>query len=442
MMIEGDFVLPVEESSSGNDAIEVLKNDSSICLVISDFNMADGNASDLYRYIKEQQKSIPFILVSSEDIRDHQAFDFFSNDHPGNGRINKPFSGQELGSVTSKALKEAFESKPENKNKWTPFSENSHFYRVKIEHFKNTSEIFSDTSIKISESKYLKAFNRGESIDDNQIKRYKEKGVEYFYQEKKQFDEYIELKIKALIKQLDNDDLDSSKINLIQLNSIEQIREVVQSLGIRESVVELTEKIADSVTKSLKKNKSMKDLLSSLSANKGFFFEHSHIVNYICASIAEELNWDDKIISKFVFCSLFSDMELTDPKLAIVTSLEDKSFNNLKREEKNLVKSHMDGAILKLDSTYSDFSTDEKNIILNHHERPGGSGFSKGLNEFKIPPLSGVFNLAYDYSKRILLSKSVDDIDGKKILNDMGDGFSKGCFEEPFRALKRVLDSN
>jgi hypothetical protein len=102
----------------------------------------------------------------------------------------------------------------------------------------------------------------------------------------------------------------------------------------------------------------------------------------------------------------------------------------------------MEGAILKLDSTYSDLSTDEKNIILNHHERPGGKGFSKALDEFKIPPLSGVFNLAYDYSRRILLSKSIDDIDGKKILNDMGEGFSIGCFEEPFRALKRVLDSN
>ena len=334
----------------------------------------------------KQNAQNPFILISMENERPSN-FDLFNTDNPGNGELNKPFSGEELATTVSKGLKEYFKEEKEFKNIYTPFSEKSNFYRIKLEQFGNISEVFSDTSIRISESKYLKAFSRGDQLDKEQIDRYKKKGVDYLYQEKKQVDEYIELKIKALINKLDDDNLDLQKVQLIQLSSIEQVRQVVQALGVRESVIELTEKISNSITKSLKKNKNMKSLIDSISLNNNFFFEHSHLVNYLCASIADELNWDDKIVSKLIFASIFV-IELKDPRLAVVYSLNGKTFNQLKRDEKSLVKNHMNLAITQLDKNYPDFSTDEKNLILNH-EHPGGGGFIKGLMK-NIPPLSTV----------------------------------------------------
>ena len=100
----------------------------------------------------------------------------------------------------------------------------------------------------------------------------------------------------------------------------------------------------------------------------------------------------------------------------------------------------MNLAITKLDKTYQDFSTDEKNLILNHHEHPGGGGFIKGLNEKNIPPLSTVFNLSYEFGRRVLLSPNVHEIDCNKILMQMGPGYSKGNFEEAAKALRNVLN--
>ena len=114
--------------------------------------------------LKQNVKN-PFILISMENLRDYQIFDLFNTNM--NGKLNKPFSGEELATTVSKGLKEYFKEEKEFKNIYTPFSEKSFSNQTRAvwQH----KRVFSDTSIRISESKYLKAFSCGDQIDKGKL---------------------------------------------------------------------------------------------------------------------------------------------------------------------------------------------------------------------------------------------------------------------------------
>ena len=66
-------------ASSGNKALSILKDVGSVDLIISDYNMDDGNGGILYNYSKENGDP-PFILISGGFIDDYPEFqDFLKN---------------------------------------------------------------------------------------------------------------------------------------------------------------------------------------------------------------------------------------------------------------------------------------------------------------------------------------------------------------------------
>lgn len=56
-------------TTSGNKAISVLKEEK-IDVIFSDFNMPDGNGTELYRYVKENHPKIDMYFFSGNQI-DH-----------------------------------------------------------------------------------------------------------------------------------------------------------------------------------------------------------------------------------------------------------------------------------------------------------------------------------------------------------------------------------
>ncbi len=56
-------------TTSGNKAISILKSEK-IDVIFSDFNMPDGNGTELYRYVKENHPKIDMYFFSGNQI-DH-----------------------------------------------------------------------------------------------------------------------------------------------------------------------------------------------------------------------------------------------------------------------------------------------------------------------------------------------------------------------------------
>src|SRR3990167_2326970 len=81
-------------ASNGAQAIESLK-ENHVDLIISDYHMPHQNGGEVFLF-NSQYKNIPFILVSSGDIKDYPEFKSFFNHNTHNSFLKKTFTAPQL----------------------------------------------------------------------------------------------------------------------------------------------------------------------------------------------------------------------------------------------------------------------------------------------------------------------------------------------------------
>lgn len=63
LQIEALVSCDIIEVSSGKEAVEALKKDPSIALVLSDYRMPNGNGDMIYQHIRDNKLNIPFLAL-------------------------------------------------------------------------------------------------------------------------------------------------------------------------------------------------------------------------------------------------------------------------------------------------------------------------------------------------------------------------------------------
>ena len=300
-------------------------------------------------------------------------------------------------------------------------------------------KFIADTYIKIGESKFIKIGEQNSIVTKEQIDRFLEKGIDFFYLNKDQFNDFLNSSIKNLMDELDNNDLGTDEVISLHLNSIKQVQEVVKTVGVKQPVIELTDKVAGSVNKALSKEKNLKSFLKNLVHKENYFFEHSNIINYLCGAMVKELGWDkERATKRFITVSMFFDISLNDPKLAVIQNITDSEYSAITKDEQKEILNHIKKSI-EIVSKSKSIIGDEFKIIEQHHEKPDGSGFPKGLNASQIPPQSAVFIIAHEFAYQLIRAGGPDKLSSSKILDKMGRTYGDGNFEKPYNALKKAL---
>ena len=64
--LKQDFGFVIDEASSGSDAIKLIKQGAKYSLIISDYNMPDGNGADLQDFLVENNIQSYFFFYTSE----------------------------------------------------------------------------------------------------------------------------------------------------------------------------------------------------------------------------------------------------------------------------------------------------------------------------------------------------------------------------------------
>lgn len=436
LMIESVFDYPIIEASSGNEAIEILKQNPDINIVISDYDMPDGNGSELYKEVRDNY-DMAFILISSIALEDDESLSSLLEDKSSNKRITKPFDQSELIAILENISNEE-NTIPPTGNTPNEAKTNAH-QRIKINRVKNFEVAFGDIYIKLSDIKYLKITNKDEEIDKDKIEYYTQKNIEYLYVDKDHYQDYLNSSVVALVSRLNAVSVDSSELIGLQLDSIEEVRELAKSIGVKQSIIDLTDKVSETVGKKLSNEKCLKSFLGDMLGKNNFFFEQSNITNYLTSAMIKELGWDMKSsVNKMIQASIFCDISLDDETLSIQTNIENEQFKELPLEKRQLVKAHMESAIKILSKAKTDFSEEEK-IIATHHELPDGSGFPKGLTCSQISPTAATFILAHNFARELILEGKKENIDTIKILSKLGESYNTGNFQKPYQALEKCL---
>jgi len=412
MKMESVADMEITECESGNQAIEVLRENQDFDVIISDFNMDDGNGEELYTYIKEQKINKPFILFSPEDIRQLEVFKNFLEDHTGNGQIDKP----PLEGTLEKALENAMKShreegaaEEEQVGPLLPPSKQEGYVGIRPKMFLKIRSCPADVFVKLSENKYVKIINKDEKFEKEIIQKFINKGVQRLYIERVHQASFADFMVDSLVNALkEAGDKSASEAKDVQVDAHQFVQDQLLSIGLNKTVIEVTKTTIDTTVKVMEHSPVLSDLLSGMKKDTDYIYEHSLMVSYIACAIAGQMDWESKDTKmKLTMASFMHDITLNDHQLAKISDLKNIDSDDYDDDDLQEVKQHPLEAAKIISKLTDDFPPDIDTIVAQHHEMPNGSGFPRGLSHTNINPLSCVFILAH------LCRKIVEAHDGK-----------------------------
>lgn len=427
MYIESFFDLTPNSASSGNAAIKLLKEGFNPSLILSDYNMPDGSGADLFSFYEKEKLDCCFALLSAEPF---DLLDEFKSIHNPTSFVylQKPYNGQEFLDAI-----EPFVRKAKNLDNIV----RPEYMKVKIEKFMRYINCSVDVFLRLSEKKYVKVSNRVDKASSDQLERFQAKGENHIYLSFEDFQLFIETGMDNANKDLKNQS--GVKLVSVQSNAIESIHEAMKHLGVSSKAIETAGNCFEATLSTLQKNESIKELLPSFKkGDDNFKYSLSIASSYFSVAMGLKASFcDTSNLEKLAMAALFQDFGLDEPKLLRITSMNSDEYKVLSKNEKNLIKEHPQKAIELLDKSI-DLPVDVKNIISQHHERPGEEGFPRGLGASAITPLSCIFILSHELSNKILSEDSIEsNLD--LIRANFESRYNTGNFKKVFDSFSSVF---
>ena len=82
---------------------------------------------------------------------------------------------------------------------------------------------------------------------------------------------------------------------------------------------------------------------------------------------------------------------------------------------------------------FREIPPDVDQIIVEHHERPDGTGFPRGLFHSKVSPLSALFIIAHDILHYLQINQNVGM---KEFIEARAEVYSQGSFKNIFKSIE------
>ncbi|WP_127714548.1 response regulator [Halobacteriovorax sp. HLS] len=429
ILIESEFSYKIIKASSVLEAIDYLSTDSSIELIISDYTMPGKNGGELFIYNKNS-RNLPFLLVSGGFIQDYYNMQDLMTVNHRNGFLQKPVDDEKLFDL----IRNAFDN-PE-------VATDEHYKKININYAQYLVNQNIDIYLCLSNDKYIKIINEGELQEVDQLKKYRDKGERYLYILSADFSRFTKILTESLVSHLENSK-DSKNTISAAVYSLDFVHSSVLEMGLLDSHVELIDNVIENCLNNLNENNRFNLLLESFFKEEGYLVSHSVTSIYISYLICLHLDYaGEKVIEKLAYASIIHDLGLVDKSLSDVMSINDERFSSLNRRDQNLVLNHMFESAKLLDEVDA-IPSDVKNLILDHHERPDGSGFPRHLTSTRISPVSAIFILSLELSHFLYFKDIKKDSD--EFIQRMEKSFSKGNFTKPLAGLissmKKALKS-
>ena len=419
---------------TGKQAIDYLQADI-FDLVISDYSMPEQSGGDVLKYIVNNERDENFILITAEKIN---ILPEFKDRIPTESIkiLKKPFDQK----IIVQTISRLFD--PKEVTKVEPLEESSitTYYPVEVERLSNLNTAPCDFFLKLSEKKWIKVINKNGIEIQDIVNKYWSKGIEKIYIQETD----LQLFNEAMINRLEDslalaDDVSPTSQMSIVGDTILTIHERLIYFGLKNELVNQANKTIANVLESFKYDRSIENLFNTIkTATKGHLLQHSLMTTYLSNIVIRNLDW--YTISnqeKITMASLFHDIALAHSDFQ---KLEKKSFlvgiDKTDTDVPNEFIAHPQKSVELLSKIPN--MPDLFTIILEHHERPDGSGFPRGLKANRISPLSCILIVAHHACELIEFNDSQKE--KKNILKSLEDEYKEGHFAQIVQSFKESLN--
>lgn len=427
------LIAGLEESLGEVDIVEVTKPNLAIALfesdpffevILSRLELKTGSFIQLHQHFSSSGYNIPIITYNPQDPdlevevpQGVTSFFYNPNNDESYGVFKDELSSHE---VFQKYLRP-------KEREYSP---------VRLFFFWRFSKVDFPIFLRLGDNKFVKILNAGESYGPQFLEKYLEKGQKYLYVERENFNELALSLYKKPLVDFDKN-LDESEKRLRRTQFIQQM---VLSVGVTPDVIETAENDLAKIIEEAKDKKTLSKLLHILEKSGSYNADHANLLAYLTAAMCDELGWGTRRSKeKLGFASLFHDITLPDSRLAILNYRSLQGLNHFNNDSQKRYHDHplkCAELVKEITAKYPQVDT----IIMQHHERPDGSGFPYGKDYNQITPLSCLFIVAHDFVSRVY-ERHFNIDDAMEICEEMKIEYTLGQFKRCMIALTNVVST-
>jgi response regulator RpfG family c-di-GMP phosphodiesterase len=419
-------------AGSGNEAIDIIKLNEDIDLIVCDYNMPNGNGGVVYQYLLDNDYKVPYVLCSSDSIEDH---DVFLDRSLILHHIVKPnlFEGVHDTLIAYENM-----SQVSGDESSTVVRNDSTYTQVNTDLLLLAEIIPCSVYLKINDQKHVKIYNQGDIFTQADLDKYENNSIQKLIIEKQFVESFVDI-VGSKIKEIIECSATESEKKVLDIHSV--IMDTIRSLGLSKQVIRATEQSINFTMSILNKNKEFKDIYKNIFEHGGkYLTKHSIALAYITNGILAKTSWDSpENRNKLALAGFFHDVAIKVAEFSelSVQEIESISLKNFKEHpaEAAALLSKLKGVPADLDR-----------IVLDHHERPDGSGMPRGLTAKQIQPLSTVFIFSHDIVDAMFALEKKNKAFSKENLKTeltkklYNEGHFKKCYES--FELAKIFEEN
>jgi hypothetical protein len=401
--LESALQIEVDSAPTLEKAMSFLLADKAIDLIVVD---DDPATSMLFKYLLSADSKIPIIII-------------------GRSKTSTLSVKPELVIREYLTEAEAAEGLPRIARQIASHLENdsytpNHGYcRISVELLLAVVPLAGDIFVRLSNVKYVKIFNAGVTFTEGDLARiWNVKKLDHLYIEKRTAPDFVKkLQVRLLKMQISASPKDPKLFDTIS-EVHKTVQELSTKIGFTPEVMALTKMQVEMTVKMIGSSPRLSRLIEhSVLVGANYSSSHSILVAHVACCIAAKMNWPaESTFNKLILASFMHDITMANPELAKIRTRDElrKMRANLTDAEITLVENHPFAAS-DLVNKLTEIPSDVYLIVQQHHEKPDGSGFPRGLRGQSIAPLAAVFIVAHEMVE---------------LYCDMGDAFDVVVFWE------------
>jgi response regulator RpfG family c-di-GMP phosphodiesterase len=386
LFLGGQYNAQFTIAASGNEAVNVLKeHHSQFHMVLSDFNMPNGNGGVLFQYMRTSFPDLPFVLITSDSWHDHREFHNFDNV----GYVQKPFVDDTLVQEVDRIL-----------NHITLHADRDHQYvGISIQTLAKISEISYPLYVKLNDEKYIKIMNVSSSFSDEEVERFRTKQLKMLYVERQYYNEFIKKFSNKVVNDMIFRGLKVGSIEALSLSTSVQeiIMGAVKTFGWSQETQDMAIKNLQIVKDLVEKTVELHSIFQwAKDTDHDYVFVHSILNCFMTTSLAISYKFKLEYAQEYLaLASFFHDTALEPHQVKnesrFLKAAELKLPIN--KEDWLWIQDHPESSANML-ALWPPCPQEVVRIIRQHHERPDGKGFPDGLSADAIDELSACFIVA------------------------------------------------
>lgn len=355
-------------------------------LIIAEMHLPDGKGEELLLWAGKNSPKSKSILVTSDVnvITNNRGFDVYE-------LLVKPFPTAELDRIFKKIYPELLSTGDKK-------ILDQKFMEISFKEFLVGTKALMSIYLKLSLTKFVKIVHKGEIIENSLLEKYKKKGVKFIYVECEEYDNYLNLGLKAssVIKNKPSVSIQNKTKFFIHISAT--LQEKLYKTSFSEVDFNDAQSFVVDTLEVAAKNKSVMDLLEMLKENNNIHYAHCLAVSIYSVLLAKKLQWStEKTAGILAIGGFLHDIG----KKNFPEEFGRKPHSTFSEEELRLYENHtiLGAEIL---TRIENIPKEVFQIIMQHHECVDGSGYPFGLTNVNIFPLAKVVGLVNRFANLVL----------------------------------------